>query len=82
MSAGAQRLDATGKKLWGPDGIALTLRDLHSSLAAPDGCGGVLISWSAVEFEGSKASEVSYYVQRVDADGNLPWGDGGILLDP
>jgi len=82
MSAGAHRLDATGKKLWGPDGTTLTLRDLHSSLAAPDGCGGVLISWSAVEFEGSKLSEVSYYVQRVDADGNLPWGDEGILLNP
>jgi hypothetical protein len=82
MSAGAQRLDATGKKLWGPDGIALTLRDLHSSLAAPDGCGGVLISWAAVELEGNKVYDVSYYVQRIDAEGNLPWGDQGIMLNP
>jgi hypothetical protein len=82
INAKAQRLDATGKELWGPDGTALTLRDRHWSLAVPDGCGGVLISWSAVEFEGSKASEVSYYVQRVDADGNVVWGDEGILLNP
>jgi len=80
INARAQRLDAMGRELWGPDG--LTLRDLHPSLAAPDGCGGVLISWAAVEFKGSKVSEVSYYVQRVDADGNLPWGDEGILLNP
>jgi len=80
INAKAQRLDATGRELWGPDG--LTLRDLHPSLAAPDGCGGVLISWSAVEFKGSELSEVSYYVQRVDAEGNLPWGDEGILLNP
>ena len=82
ISAEAHRLDATGKKLWGPDGIALTFHDSHSSLAAPDGCGGVLISWAAVEFEGNKVSDVSYYVQRVDAEGNLPWGDEGILLNP
>ena len=78
----AQRLDAMGRELWGPDGTTLTLRDLHRKLVAPDGCGGVLISWSAVEFEGSKVSEVSYYVQRIGADGNLPWGDEGTLLNP
>ena len=81
-SGGAQRLDATGRKLWGPDGTTMTFRDLHSELAVPDGCGGVLVSWSVVEFKGSKVSEVSYYVQRVDAEGNLPWGDEGILLNP
>jgi hypothetical protein len=78
----AQRLDAMGRELWGPDGTTLTLRDLHRNLVAPDGCGGVLISWSAVEFTGSKASEVSYYVQRVDAEGDVVWGDEGILLNP
>jgi hypothetical protein len=81
-NARAQRLDATGRELWGPDGITLTFRDLHSSLAASDGCGGVLISWSAAEFKGPDLSEVSYYVQRIDAVGNLPWGDEGILLNP
>jgi len=80
INARAQRLDATGRELWGPDG--LVLRDLHWSLVTPDGCGGVLISWSAVEFEGSKLSEVSYYVQSVDADGDVVWGDEGILLNP
>jgi hypothetical protein len=78
----AQRLDATGRELWGPNGTTLTLPDLHSSLAAPDGCGGVLISWSAAEFEGPELSQVSYYVQRIDTDGNLAWGDEGILLNP
>ena len=82
INAKAQRLDATGRELWGPDGTTLTLRDRHWSLAVPDGCGGVLISWSAVEFKGSKVIQVSYYVQRVDADGNVVWGDEGILLNP
>jgi hypothetical protein len=60
----------------------LTLREEQWSLAVPDGHGGVLISWSAAEFKGRELSEVSYYVQRIDANGNLPWGDEGTLLNP
>jgi len=79
---GAQRLDGSGTKLWGPDGTILTFRDLYLPEAISDGCGGVLISWSAdVKFRDYEISNVSYYVQRVDADGNLPWGDEGILLN-
>jgi hypothetical protein len=81
----AQRLDATGTKLWGPDGITFTTQDISESGLAlvSDGCGGLLISWEAdVKFRNYEVSDVSYYVQRVDADGNLPWGDGGILLSP
>jgi hypothetical protein len=81
-SGEAQRLDATGRELWGPEGTALTFHDLQSPLAAPDGCGGVLISWAAVKFTGDEVSQVSYYVQRVDAEGDVVWGDEGILLDP
>jgi hypothetical protein len=81
-SGGAQRLDAAGRKLWGPDGTTLTFRDLHSELAVPDGCGGVFVSWSVVEFKGYEVSEVLYYVQRVDAGGDVMWGDEGILLNP
>jgi len=82
IGAGAQRLDTAGRKLWGPEGTALTFRDLHFPLATPDGCGGVLISWSAVKFTGYEVSQVSFYVQRVDPEGNLPWADEGILLNP
>jgi len=77
-----QRLDSMGRKLWGPEGTPLTLRDLHSPLAVPDGCGGVFISWWSVKSTGYEVSEVSFYVQRVDADGNVVWGDEGILLNP
>jgi hypothetical protein len=82
ISAAAQRIDSTGRELWGPDGTTLTFRDLYLPGAVSDGCGGVLISWSAdVKFRHYEVSDVSYYVQRVDADGNLPWGDEGILLN-
>ena len=82
ITAAAQRLDATGRELWGTNGTVLTSRGLELLSAVSDGPGGVLISWPAVEFTGDEISEVSYYVQRVDADGNLPWGDEGILLNP
>jgi hypothetical protein len=83
----AQWLDASGTKLWGPDGITFTTHDIHESGLAlvPDGCGGLLISWEAdVKWTHTTydIADVSYYVQRVDADGNLPWGDEGILLSP
>ena len=82
-SAAAQRIDAAGTELWGPNGTKLTFRDLYSPGAVSDGCGGVLISWVAdVKFRNYEVANVSYYVQRVDADGNLPWGDEGILLNP
>jgi hypothetical protein len=82
ITAAAQRLDATGRKLWGTNGTVLTSQALELLAAVSDGCGGVLISWPAVEFTGSKVSQVSYYVQRVDAEGDVVWGDEGILLNP
>ena len=78
ITAAAQRLDATGRELWGTNGTVLTSQSLELLSAVSDGFGGVLISWRA----GDAVSRVSYYVQRVDADGNLPWGDEGILLNP
>jgi hypothetical protein len=82
-NATAQRLDAAGRKLWGPEGTTLTLRDFYGlGGVVSDGCGGVLISWSAVKFTGDEVSQVSYYVQRVDAEGNVVWGDDGIVLNP
>jgi len=80
--ARVQRLDAAGRELWGPDGTTLTLRDVYLSRVGPDGCGGVLMSLSAVEFTGDEVSAVSYYVQRVDPEGNVVWGDEGTLLNP
>jgi hypothetical protein len=82
-NATVQRLNATGRKLWAPEGTTLTLRDLYGlGGVVSDGCGGILISWSAVKFTGDEVSQVSYYVQKVDDEGNLPWGDEGILLNP
>lgn len=81
----AQRLDATGTKLWRPDVITFTPQAINEPGLGlvPDGCGGLLISWVAdVKFRHYDISNVSYYVQRIDAEGNVIWGDEGILLNP
>lgn len=82
VEARVQRLDAAGRELWGPDGTTLTLRNVYLSRVGPDGCGGVLMSSKAAKFTGDEVSQVSYYLQRVDAEGNVVWGDEGILLNP
>ena len=81
----AKRLDATGTKLWGSDGITFTPQAIHEPGLAlvPDGCGGLLISWAEdVKWRHYEISNVSYYVQRIDAEGNVVWGDEEILLNP
>jgi len=75
----AQRLDTTGRKMWGLNGTTATLNSRGWYLISADGCGGVLVSWSASRYI---LDETASYVQRVDAEGNLPWGDEGILLNP
>jgi hypothetical protein len=77
-----QKLDPVGRELWGPEGTTLTLGDMYPGLVVSDGCGGVLMSLLTVKFKGEEVSQVSYYVQRVDAEGDLSWGDDGILLNP
>jgi len=83
ISAAAQRIDAAGTKLWGPNGTTLTFRDLYGVGPVSDGCGGLLIPWVAdVKFRNYEVANVSYYVQKIDAEGNVVWGDEGILLNP
>jgi len=81
----AKRLDATGTELWGSDGITFTPEAIHEPGLAlvPDDCGGLLISWAEdVKWRHYEISNVSYYVQRIDAEGNVVWGDEEILLNP
>jgi len=76
-----QRLDAMGKKLWGPNGTpVVNSQGWRSPSAISEGdSGGVLISWTA----GKHMHDATLsYVQKVDAQGNRLWGDEGIRLNP
>ena len=78
----AQRLDASGKKLWGESGVLVTSGSqgyLTPALIAPDGNGGAFFSWAA----GKNIHKATLsYAQRASAEGKLLWGEDGIRLNP
>lgn len=78
----AQRLDASGRKLWETNGTLVSTDPSwgysYGPIISGDGHGGVIVSWTAGKR--MHASNLSY-VQRIDAQGNRLWGEKGILLN-
>jgi hypothetical protein len=73
----AQRLGATGNKLWGNGGVALTSwvgSQYYSSIAA-DGTGGAVACWQT-----DQTSYVDVWAQRVRDDGVTLWGSDGVFV--
>ncbi|MEQ1832418.1 MAG: hypothetical protein ABL977_05125 [Candidatus Eisenbacteria bacterium] len=63
---------------WGADGVLIASNVYQvSASAVPDDSGGVIIAWASSGPQGTRD-----YVQRIDANGSLRWGTGGILLGP
>ncbi|MDD5039486.1 MAG: hypothetical protein PHN78_09270, partial [Dehalococcoidales bacterium] len=81
----AQRIDSKGNKLWGDKGIVLSTLPPYwagfgvPSRIAPDGTGGFIVTWASGKNIKDKTSS---YIQRIDPDGNLLWGEHGIKLNP
>jgi hypothetical protein len=73
----AHRVDSTGKILWPEQGVSLTTAPGGPFSMAPDGEEGVFVAWVAHEF-----GPLRPYIQRISAEGELMWGDRGILLNP
>jgi len=76
---GAQRLYAQkvdeGTCVWTPDGIDVcpSAAYLYDARIASDGAGGAIITWNE-----NRHGSYDVFAQRIDVDGNLVWGDGGI----
>lgn len=77
----AQRVSSDGQKLWGNNGILLSMTSPGYSflpLISQDGHGGVIATWAA----GENIHQVTVsYAQRVSPDGKLLWGEDGIKLE-
>jgi hypothetical protein len=73
----AQKIDAAGRTMWPGDGIMFADGDTHD--IACDGHCGAVIAWGIGK--GTFSSEKSY-VQRIDSNGKLLWGEEGIRLNP
>lgn len=75
----AQRLGSDGEMLWGEEGVRLsaTVGSSRGAKIAADGKGGAIVAWDA-RGEGILVEDI--YVQRLDSDGNLLWGEDGLLV--
>ncbi|MBE0567026.1 MAG: hypothetical protein IH621_13780 [Krumholzibacteria bacterium] len=76
---GAQRYDALGRPLWGPEGVvvahdAATAR--RTPVVAADGQGGAYVAWE----DDILPTVDTIYAQHLQADGTASWTAGGIPL--
>jgi hypothetical protein len=75
----AQRIDPSGTLLWGqqelPVAIGPGTPELHQPSVASDDSGGVIVAWGR-----QRTLNRVLLTQRVDAAGQLRWGDGGITV--
>jgi hypothetical protein len=69
-----QLLTPDGRRGWGPGGIPLCAADgsQRNVVAVSDGEGGAYVAWVD-----TRDTFDDIYVQRVDADGSLLWGEDG-----
>jgi len=73
----AQKIDTDGRTMWPDDGILFTDHGTHA--LAYDGHGGAVIAWGSGK---SMFKSERSYVQRIDSEGKLLWGEEGIRLNP
>ncbi|HTR99122.1 MAG TPA: T9SS type A sorting domain-containing protein, partial [Bacteroidota bacterium] len=79
----AQRIDSAGTVRWGAHGVALAPGGISAQsgvVAAPDSAGGAVCVWNDNRYGGTDSAG-ALFMQRVDASGNLLWGQGGMKLN-
>ncbi|MFX1237054.1 MAG: hypothetical protein ACFFAS_06895 [Promethearchaeota archaeon] len=73
----AQRIDFGGNRLWGDEGKALTPTTgklVSKPKIVPDGAGGAIITWRAIEgsyYQGTLVNKL--YATRINANGGFVW---------
>jgi hypothetical protein len=78
----AQRLDADGKVMWRDSGVPVSTGvkgHCTPATISRDGFGGILIGWG---FGKNINNAERPYVQRINAEGKLLWGEEGMRLNP
>jgi hypothetical protein len=71
-----QKIDANGVTVWSGTGTMVTEQGTHD--IAYDEQGGAIVAWGSGK---STFSSEKSYVQRVNVEGKLLWGEKGIRLD-
>jgi hypothetical protein len=76
----AQMLDASGEKQWGDKGIFIAKGVCSQPVKlCGDNQGRFIVGWST-GWDTYQPNDS--YIQKIDAEGNLLWGDDGIRLNP
>jgi hypothetical protein len=78
------KIDADGDLPWGEAGVSLP-RPGNTRKIGSDGAGGIVIVCEELRYpEGAQPGEAfsshHIYAQKIDSDGQFPWGEGGVLL--
>lgn len=83
-----QRLDRFGYMKWNPAGVPICTvdKDQHAVKIINDGEGGAILLWKDYS-EVTELNELGHYsntlfVQKIDSNGTLLWGDEGVKLIP
>ncbi len=68
-----QRINSSGHKLWGPNGVAISIEMGYQKTARiiSDGSGGAIIAWQDQRVGGTDDADI--YAQRVDSTGIPQW---------
>ena len=80
----AQRISADGRAQWNrgsPVFVATSNWSEKNPVLAPDGEGGVVVVFEQHAPRGEFAGDIDLGAQRIDADGNLLWGEGQRALN-
>jgi len=72
-----QKVNINGETAWSENGIQVIEGEYQGYSIATDGQGGVIVGWGVGK--GMFSSEKAY-IQKVNADGRLLWGEKGIKL--
>lgn len=74
----AQRVDASGARLWTPNGVPVcTLPNAQNGVfLAPDGAAGAILVW----VDKRTGVDTDIYAQRVDGAGSPQWASNGVAI--
>jgi hypothetical protein len=76
----AQKLDSVGEKLWGDEGVLITHGACELSVwVVGDSYNGFIVGWTS-GFHTYYPDDS--YIQKIDAQGNVLWGEDGIKIRP
>jgi hypothetical protein len=80
--ARVQRIDSQGNCLWGSEGRQIYSYSKHpiGPLVAGDDNGGAILAWTDENPTSEEIPQWGVYAQRLDAEGNAVWPEGGISI--